>query len=181
MRSWKGFVLAPLLLVGCGGDDTPDALTSVVQGKLELSTFTAGPTGVDAINDAGVRSHIGIAPDGAFRLELLKDHTYRLVVLTGQGEMPVAFPRSAQQLDRRFHLDDGNVVLDLGVIRLFPKAPDTGVVVPAPAPIVCAPGVAADPEDDFDDLEGPEENADPAQPYAAPDLAPPRVVAGCKD
>jgi hypothetical protein len=204
MRSWPGLVLA-VVLMACSDDDKPDAMTSKIEGTLALASFSSAPTGVDALDEAGIRSHSGIGPDGAFGLDLTKDHVYRLVVVGPQGETPVVFARSPAQLDRTFRLDDGNVVVSLGTIRLLPKAPDAGISVRTGAPtdpacvdgkvsgseaacvedivpVTCAPGAAADPDDgDDDDDARPAETADPAQPFALPDRNAPKKISGCED
>lgn len=169
-------------LAGCSDDDTPDVFTSTVEGKVELASFSAGaPSGVDAIDEAGVRVHAPLGADGAFKLTLTKEHSYELVVLTPGGELPIVHPRGAQRIVRGFRLEDGNMVLALGTIRRLEKAPDGGFTTPI-APATCAPGVAADPDDDDDDDAPPvERDVNPAEPFALPDVAAPAVVAGCDD
>ncbi len=208
------------------GDDprrterVPEARTSRVEGTLALASFAAPPTGVDAVDEAGARIHARLAPDGAFVLELPKDRVYKLLVIA-QGEVPVVFPRAPQRLDRNFHVDDANLVVSLGVIRHFPRVPEGGVTLRTGAPTdpppcvdglvpgstaacvedvlrsPCAPGVAAEPDDEDDDddrddghdddrndvgaLRIGEEDADPAQPFALPDRNVPNEVDGCED
>ncbi|MBX3225744.1 MAG: hypothetical protein KIT84_30795 [Labilithrix sp.] len=170
-----------LCLAACSDDDGPDVLTSTVEGTVELASFTAGaPTGVDAIDEAGVRTNAPLAPDGAFKLTLQKNHTYELVVLFPGGELPIVHPRGPARIVKTFHLDDGNVVLALGVVRRLERAPDGGFTTAIATP-TCAPGVAADPDDDDDDRGPAEKDADPAQPFALPDAAAPAIVGGCDD
>jgi hypothetical protein len=209
---------AAILAAGCSDDDetpdTPDVLTSTVEGKLELATFTPAPTGVDALDEAGARVSSPLAPDGAFRLTLPKEHVYKLVIVGSQGEIPIVFPRVPARLDKTFRVSSGNGVVALGVIRHFVRAPDAGFTVrkasapgAAPDPVVCAngllagtatpcvedheqtacaPGVAVDRDDDEDEDDDdralpPEEDADPAQPFAVPEQNAPNDVTGCDD
>lgn len=182
--------IAAIAVTGCSDDDetdTPDVNTSVVRGKLELATFAAPPTGVLAINEAGVRTNTGIAPDGAFEIVLAKDHVYEIVVVSGGGETPLVFPRvPTPRLDKTFRISSGNAVVALGTIRFFAKAPDGDGALPAiePQGIECAPGIALEPPDDDGDDDPPqlgEKDADRAQPFAVPERNAPNDVRGCED
>lgn len=103
--------------------------TSTVQGRLAMSSFAAAPSGVDAIDEGGARTHAAIAADGAFRLDLVKGHVYKLVVLGPNGEEPMVFPRTSGRLDRSFRVSSGAGVVALGDVRHLDRAPDGGFAV----------------------------------------------------
>lgn len=103
--------------------------TSTVQGQLTTSSFAAAPTGVDAMDETGARTHATLAGDGAFRLDLVKGHVYTLVVVGAKGDEPMVFPRTGGRLDRTFRVSSGAGVVTLGRVRHFDRAPEGGFVV----------------------------------------------------
>lgn len=108
---------------------TPVDPTSTVQGRMTAATFKAAPTAVEAIDETGKRIRAGVAADGAFKLDLGKGHTYKLVVLTGAGEEALVFPREGGRLDRTFRVSSGAAVVDLGGVRHMDAAPAGGFTV----------------------------------------------------
>lgn len=113
----------------CTKSSTKADPTSTVQGQLATSSFAAAPTGVDAIDEAGARTHGSVAADGAFRLELMKGHVYTLVVISPKGEEPMVFPRAGGRLDRTFRVSSGAGIVTLGNVRHLDRAPEAGFVV----------------------------------------------------
>lgn len=122
---------AALVLVtsACKSSSSKADPTSTVQGKLSTSSFAVAPTGVDAIDEVGARTHAAVAADGAFRLDLMKGHVYTLVVVGPKGDEPMVFPRTGGRLDRTFRVSSGASLVALGTVRHLDRAPDGGFVV----------------------------------------------------
>ena len=187
--------LTACTLLACSSTSSTSAPTSTVEGKVDGATFAlAVPTGLDAVDEAGARTHLALATDGAFRLVLAKGHSYRLLALTSKGEEPLVFPRPNGHLDRTFRVSSGAALVALGTIRHFDRAPSTFSVT-NDATTSCEGGrEGASQHSDGEcengkdqktgaactDLED-TEVADPAQPMAVPERNPPTDVAGCED
>jgi hypothetical protein len=132
MRSLVLATTATLVFLGaaCNSSSSTKAdSTSTVQGSLSLGSFGTPPTGVDAIDETGQRTHIAPAADGAFRFDLAKGHVYKLVVTGATGEEPIVFPRAGGKLDRTFRISSGASVVSLGLVRHFERVPEGGFVV----------------------------------------------------
>ena len=133
MRSLVFLISAASLVIvtsACKSSSSKADPTSTVQGQLTTSSFAAAPTGVDAIDESGARTHATLAVDGAFRLDLLKGHLYTLVVVGGpKGDEPMVFPRAGGRLDRTFRVSSGAGVFTLGRVRHLDRAPVGGFVV----------------------------------------------------
>jgi len=137
MRTALSFSMIALLAAACSSSK-PSNPSSTVEGKIVASTFALGaPSAVDAIDEAGTRTHSAInAADGSFKLLVAKGHVYRLVAITPTGEQPLVFPRSGGRLDTTFRISSGAAVVSLGNVRHFDKAPVTGfTVMSATAPV----------------------------------------------
>jgi len=188
------FILAAGAMA-CSSAPRASSAPSTVEGKLDIATFALrAPTGVDAIDEASVRTHVALAPDGMFRLALTKGHAYRLVALTPRGEEPLVFPRSSGHLDRTFRISSGAAIVRLGSVRHFDRAPATFSASDDTTTSCESGGQAADNTSDGEcengkdsrtglactDAEG-NDAADPAQPMAVPEKNPPSDVAGCED
>lgn len=189
------------LALGCGGDEDDDEddrrdtaevgvpVVSKIEGKLDLATLPAPPTEVVAVNEANVRVAAPPGPDGTFSLSLERGHDYKLAIVVPPGEVPIAFPRPENRLDRNFRITSGNAVVSLGTVRHFATAPEAGIVVhtdpnacvagtlpgttdpcalevtlttcaPPPAPPPPAPGAPPSDEDDDDDREDGDDDRD---------------------
>ena len=196
MRTAVGFLfITACTLLACSSKSSSTASTSTVEGRVDAATFAlAAPTGLDAVDEAGARTHLALAADGAFRLVLTKGHSYRIIAITPKGEEPLVFPRANGHLDRTFRVSSGAALVALGTIRHFDRAPATFSVTDN-GTTSCEGGrqgasdhsdgecengkdqqtgaACADPEDT--------ELADPAQPMAVPERNPPADVAGCED
>ncbi len=187
--------LAALCVTACS-TSRPSKPTSAVEGRVTTSTFALGaPTGVDAIDERGTRTHVQLGADGAFRFDIAKGHMYRLVTLTPKGEEPIVFPRTGGRLDRSFRLSSGGALVSLGAVHHFDRAPATFTTTNA-AKTSCENGSqGADDNNDGEcengkdaktgaacnDGDNASDDADPAQAMDVPDNNPPNDVAGCED
>lgn len=133
------FAAACVLAVVTGAcKSTKSDPTSTVQGQLSVASFGFAPTGVDAIDERGARTHVDVAADGTFRLDLLKGHLYKVVVVGAGREEPMVFPRKTGRLDLTFRVSSGAGVVTLGLVRHLDSAP-TGGFVTQPAATTIKP------------------------------------------
>lgn len=133
MRTILCLALTALAAVACSSSTANPS--STVEGKVLTSTFALGaPTAIDAIDEAGTRTHGLVSLDGSFRFDIRKGHTYHLVALTAKGEEPLVFPRTGGRLDRTFKLSSGAAIIALGNVRHFDQAPAAGFSTQAAAP-----------------------------------------------
>ncbi len=122
--------VATTLTTACARKATIE--TSRVQGTLAASSFPSAPRAVEATDERGKRVRSAVAPDGSFRLELLRGHTYALAVLLTSGADPVVFPRAgSKRLDTTFRIKTGGALVSLGAVRHLTAAPSGGFVMSA--------------------------------------------------
>jgi hypothetical protein len=182
----------PLVVLGCSSKDSGGAPTeSTVRGTLALSTFSATPTGIQAIDENGAKITGKLAADGSFSLVLPKDHTYRLVVTTASASEPIVFPRTTGKLDTTFRMSGGGAAVALGSVRHYDSAPAGGFMSvgtskqlrssePAPA----EGDGDGECEDGVDAATGAacvDDDADPTGAMAVPEHNAPDDVAGCDE
>ena len=165
---------------------------------VAASSFALGaPTGIDAVDETGARTHAALKADGSFRFDIAKGHVYRLVTHAAQREEPVVFPRGqgpAARLDRTFRVSSGGARISLGVLHHVDRAPATFSTTPATRTSCEGGGAGADDQEDAECENGKDaktgaacsdgEEASDANPAAAmdlPDNNPPNDVAGCDD
>lgn len=111
------------LALGCGGKmQSPD---TTVRGTTQALTYPSAPVAVVA-RDEGGRSLTTQLAGGAFALSLPKGHTYSLAVVTANGEVPVAFPRTSGRLDATFSVRSKGANVNLGALRFANGAPASG-------------------------------------------------------
>jgi hypothetical protein len=115
-------------VAACSTQKAPQQL-SLVQGALVSSTFPGGPTGVQATNEQGTAVQVLLSANAAFRLSLLRGHTYRLSVVDAKTATPILFPRAGGTLDNSFHVSGGGAIVDLGSVRYLASAPAGGFTV----------------------------------------------------
>ena len=127
--TWLPVGVVALVVAACSSSTKPAATTSAVSGKLTLSSYPAAPTGVAAIDETGARTHVVIGADGSFKLDLLKGHLYKLVVLTPGGEEPIVFPRDANRFDKNFRVSSAAALVALGGVHHYDRAPQAGFTV----------------------------------------------------
>lgn len=139
MRKVTCIVAIGMATVACSSETSKPS--STVEGKIDSASFAGGaPTGVDAIDEAGKRTHATInAADGAFRFDVAKGHVYRLVAVTPKGEEPIVFPRTGGRLDKTFRVSSGGARVALGSVHHFDKAPPAGFTPIKPPTTTTAP------------------------------------------
>jgi hypothetical protein len=196
MRIAICLVACAALAAACSSSSSTPKQTSTVQGTVASATFASGaPSAVDAIDESGARTHVVIAADGAFSMNLAKAHVYRVVAITPAGEEPLVFPRAGGRLDTTFRLSSGAAVVGLGNVRHFDSAPKAFSVVDDGLTQCeggnagandqgggeCENGIDAKTgQACTDDGQG-GNDADPAKPMAVPEKNPPNDVGGCED
>lgn len=118
-------LLAVVALVGACAAKSHPAPETVLSGSVALSTFPNAPTQVRVIDETGASLSAPIAADGSFSLTLPHSHGYK-VVLAGQGNVPVVFPRQTGKLDTTFTIKSKGAKVSLGSVRYMPSAPASG-------------------------------------------------------
>ena len=195
MRAATCIALVVVATIACSS--TKSKPSSTVEGRLDAATFALGaPTAVDAVDETGARTHVVVAPDGAFKLVIAKGHVYRLAALTPAGEVSLVFPRTDGRLDRTFRVSSGAALVGLGTVRHFDHAQQSFAVVDDGKTSCedgeqgaddhggdgeCENGKDAKTGQPCADGDQVGEVADPAQPMAVPDKNPPNDVSGCQD
>jgi hypothetical protein len=96
---------------------------TVVQGRLELSTFPTRPTAVRATTETGASRSFSLGENGAFRLPLAPGHRYTLDIVSAERSAPLIFPRATALFDRTFRVTGPNATVDLGRVSCLPSAP----------------------------------------------------------
>lgn len=160
--------LAAAAAVGCGKSDTTHPVTtSNVSGTLSLGSFPTAPMQLVARNEAGAATTIAVGADGRFEAVLGKDHSYRLAVVSTNGEVPVVFPRTNGKLDTNFSVGSGNAKFEMGTVRYLTTAPTTGFKMAGGEVGECVDGhtqgsgeQCADDDDKVSCVEGPEGDGD---------------------
>lgn len=196
MRTPICLAVGAALALACSGTSSTSKPTSTVQGTVASATFATGaPSGVDAIDETGKRTHSALAADGVFSLTLAKAHVYRIVAITPAGEEPLVFPRAGGRLDTTFRLSSGAAVVGLGTVRHFASAPAAFSVVDD-GQTQCESGTAGENDQGGGECENGVDastgkactddgqgggDADPAKPMAVPEKNPPNDVGGCED
>lgn len=195
MRTVICLAACAVLAVACSSASSTSKQTSTITGTVASATFVSGaPSGVDAIDETGARTHVVLGADGAFSMNLAKAHVYRVVAITPAGEEPLVFPRAGGRLDTNFRLSSASAVVALGSVRHFDSAPQAFSVVDNGQTQCESGSTGANDQGGGDCENGKDANtggpcaddgqggdaADPAKPMAVPENDPPNDVGGCE-
>ena len=133
-------LLCVLAVAGCS-QSTASKTTSTLNGTAALSTFPSSPVSAVATDEAGRAVAAPVGADGHFALTLTKGHNYVVSFAGAGGDIPVVWPRTSGKLHRSFHLSTGGARLDVGSVRYFASAPESGFHVSAgPSPTTSTGG-----------------------------------------
>ena len=127
---------------GCssGGNRSTLPPLSVVQGRIDSSSFSSSIEGFVATNEDGQSVTAPLENTGAFALSLSSGHQYRLFFQMERGAASVIFPRS-NRVDDAFALESDGAVIPLGTIRLL-----SGDVVALDSSATCPDGLTTNAE-----------------------------------